>query len=142
MTRSLLVTLRVLLVVLFAASLAAQIFSESIAAALLDGAPEVVLTAVIVAALLCVEVVLLGVWMLVTLVAREQIFDDRGRADRWVTAAIGALIAAGLVGAGACVYFAILAATWASAAAGEAGSGGGGVAATALTVAILGAAAV
>lgn len=102
MSRSVLISLRVLLVLLFAGSICAQVASGAIAGAAQDGPLAPVLTGLILVAALCVEVVLLSVWMLIAMVQGERIFDDRARADRWVNAAIGALVTAAVVaGAGA-----------------------------------------
>jgi hypothetical protein len=98
MSRTVLLMLRMLLVLLFAASVTAQTASGPIGASVQSGALATVLTGLILVGALCVEVVLVSVWMLVGMAANERIFDDRTAADRWVNAAIGAL-AAGAVAA-------------------------------------------
>ncbi len=103
MSRSVLLALRTLLVLLFAASLAAQLTSGAIAGAAPAGPLAVILAVLVVAGALCVEVVLLSVWMLVAMVQGEKIFDERPSADRWVHAAIGALVAGAVLALGGVV---------------------------------------
>ena len=110
MSRSVLGALRALLLVLFAGSLGAQVGSWLIAGAVAGGALAVVVVILIVAGALCVEVVLLSVWMLVAMIRQGALFDDRGHADRWVNAAIGALMAAAVVSAGGAVALVVQAA--------------------------------
>jgi hypothetical protein len=100
MSRSVLLALRILLALLFAAALAAQLASGLIAQAAPDGPLRVILAALVVVGALCVEVVLVSVWMLVGMVQGEKIFDERGSADTWVNAAIGALLAAAVAALG------------------------------------------
>ena len=97
MSRSGLLALRLLLLFLFAASIAAQVTSGAIARAAQDGILAGVLMGLAIVGGLCVEVVLVSVWMLVSMVQEERIFEDRGHADRWVNATIGALVAAAAV---------------------------------------------
>jgi hypothetical protein len=103
MSRSVLLTLRMLLILLFAASVTAQSASGAIGSAAQTGGLATVLTGLIVAGALCVEVVLVSVWMLLAMVQDERIFDDRAAADRWVNAAIGALVAGAVVAAAGAV---------------------------------------
>jgi hypothetical protein len=132
MSRTVLLTLRMLLVLLFAASVTAQTASGAIGATAQAGALATVLTGLILAGALCVEVVLVSVWMLLAMAADERIFADRTAADRWVNAAIAALAAGAVVAtagavaviviqagepAGADVGFALLAAAAAGASA-------------------------
>jgi len=112
MSRSVLGALRALLLVLFAGSLGAQVGSWLIAGAVAGGALAVVVVILIVAGTLCVEVVLLSVWMLVAMIRQGALFDDRGHADRWVNAAIGALVAAAVVSAGGAVALVVQAGAW------------------------------
>jgi MFS family permease len=99
-SRSVLLTLRALLALLFAAALAAQLLSGTIAQ-LAPAGPLAAITAVlVVSGALCVQVVLVSVWMLVAMVQGDRIFDDRGSADRWVTIAIGALLAGAALAVG------------------------------------------
>ncbi|GGF39356.1 DUF2975 domain-containing protein [Subtercola lobariae] len=105
MSRSLLATLRVLLIVLFAAALAAQAFSGMLASTILEGSPAMVLVGLIAAGALCVEVVLVSVWMLVAMVEGGKLFDERAHSDRWVNAAIGALLAAAVIAVVGFAYF-------------------------------------
>lgn len=100
MSRSVLLALRILLALLFAAALAAQLASGAIAQAAPDGPLRVILAAQVVVGALCVEVVLVSVWMLVGMVQGEKIFDERGSADKWVNAAIGALLTAAVAAVG------------------------------------------
>lgn len=99
--------LRVLLVMLFGGTIAVQLFAGVLAAPVLGGAPGVVLTCLIVAGGLCVEAVLVSVWMLAGMVRDESIFDARSRADRWTNIAIGSLSIAAVLAAGAFIYFLI-----------------------------------
>jgi hypothetical protein len=105
MTRTILIALRAVLALLFAASVACQVFSVALAGSVVGGTAISVLAALIIAGALCVEVVLLAVWMLVGLVQSDAIFDEHGRADRWVDAAIASLVAAAVFAAGGLVYF-------------------------------------
>jgi hypothetical protein len=100
MSRSVLLALRILLALLFAAALAAQLASGSIALLAPDGPLRVILAGLVVVGALCVEVVLVSVWMLVVMVQGEKIFDERGSADKWVNVAIGALLAAAVAALG------------------------------------------
>ncbi|MEV8271722.1 DUF2975 domain-containing protein [Microbacterium sp. NPDC077184] len=98
---------KVLIVVLFAAVAACQLWVvPQIAAAVAQAVPEYAAlempgVLMVGALLLCVQVVLVCVWRLLTLAARETIFDEA--AFRWVDAIIvtvviaGLLIAAGMV---------------------------------------------
>jgi hypothetical protein len=95
--RTVLLTLRILLALLFAASLAAQVASGTIARAAPDGALSTILVVLVLAGGLAVEVVLISAWMLVAMVQGETIFDERAAADTWVNAAIGALLAGAAV---------------------------------------------
>ena len=99
-SRSVLLTLRMLLALLFAASLAAQLVSGVIAGAAPAGPLAATLTVLVVTGALCVQVVLLAVWMLVAMVQGDRIFDERGAADVWVNAAIGALVAGAVLALG------------------------------------------
>lgn len=97
--------LRVLLAVLFLGCIGVQLAAAALAGSVASGAPAVVLTALLVAAGLCVEAVILSVWMLVGMVRNGSIFDGRRRADLWVNVAIGALGVAAVLCAGCFVYF-------------------------------------
>ncbi|RFA10956.1 hypothetical protein B7R54_18380 [Subtercola boreus] len=108
MSRSSLLTLRVLLVLLFAGALAAQVTSVALASETLEGLPAGVLAALIIAGAVAVEVVLLSAWMLVALVPGDAIFDDQGRTDPWVRIAVGALVVGAALGAAGFVFFAAL----------------------------------
>jgi hypothetical protein len=99
-SRSVLLTLRMLLALLFAAALAAQATAGSIAGLAPAGPLSVILMALVIAGALCVEVVLVCVWMLVAMVHGDRIFDERGSADTWVNAAIGALVAGAVLAVG------------------------------------------
>ncbi|MCU1481469.1 MAG: hypothetical protein JWQ19_2255 [Subtercola sp.] len=101
------VLLRVLLIVLFGACVAAQFCSGLLAGSVIGGASGVVLICLIVAGSLCVEAVLISVWMLAGMVRDESIFDGRSGADRWTNTAIGALGLAALFAAAGFVYFLI-----------------------------------
>jgi hypothetical protein len=92
-SRSVLYTLRMLLALLFAAALVAQVLSGTIAQAAPAGPLAAILMALVILGALCVQVVLVSVWMLVAMVQGERIFDDRGPADTWVNTAILALLA-------------------------------------------------
>ena len=100
MSRSVLLTLRMLLALLFAAALAAQATAGSIAGLAPAGPLSVILMALVIAGALCVEVVLVCVWMLVAMVHGDRIFDERGSADTWVNTAIGALVAGAVLAVG------------------------------------------
>jgi hypothetical protein len=89
-----------LLALLFAAALAAQATAGSIAGLAPAGPLSVILMALVIAGALCVEVVLVCVWMLVAMVHGDRIFDERGSADTWVNAAIGALVAGAVLAVG------------------------------------------
>ncbi|WEO76141.1 DUF2975 domain-containing protein [Cryobacterium sp. SO2] len=108
MSRSVLFTLRILLALLFAASLTAQVASGAIAGAAQAGPLSGILLALVVTGALCVEVVLVSVWMLVAMVQSEKIFDDRGSADTWVNTAIGALLAGAVVALGGVIAVVIV----------------------------------
>ena len=103
MSRSVLLALRMLLVLLFAASLAAQVASGVIAGAAPAGPLAMILAGLVVTGALCVEVVLISVWMLVAMVQGEKIFDERPSADRWARTAIGALVAGAVFALGGVV---------------------------------------
>ncbi|QKJ19713.1 DUF2975 domain-containing protein [Microbacterium hominis] len=89
---------KILIVVLFAALLACQVWVvPAVAGGFARTAPEFAALEVpgillIGALLLCVQVVLACVWRLLTLTARERIFDDA--AFRWVDAIIVTVVAA------------------------------------------------
>lgn len=100
MSRSVLLTLRMLLALLFAAALAAQATAGSIAGLAPAGPLSVILMSLVIAGALCVEVVLVCVWMLVAMVQGDRIFDERGSADTWVNTAIGALVAGSVLAVG------------------------------------------
>lgn len=111
MTRPVLGALRVLLIALFAASIAAQVFAHSVAESVLAPVPAVVVTALAIAVIVCVEIVLLCVWMLLGMVRDQRIFEEQGHSDRWVDAAIGSLSVAAALGAATLVYLLISGAT-------------------------------
>ncbi|MFB2596450.1 DUF2975 domain-containing protein [Herbiconiux sp. P17] len=104
MTRPVLVALRVLLVALFATSIVAQLFAHTVAESALAPVPAVVVTAFAIAAIVCVEIVIVCVWMLLGMVRDQRIFEEHGHSDRWVNAAIGALATAAAIGAATLVY--------------------------------------
>jgi hypothetical protein len=91
-SRSVLLALRTLLILLCATALATQVLSGAMTGAVPAGPLAGILVVLVVVGALCVELVLISVWMLVAMVQGERIFDDRGSADRWVTAAIVALV--------------------------------------------------
>ncbi|RFA13648.1 hypothetical protein B7R22_13430 [Subtercola boreus] len=99
------VFLRVLLIALFGACVAVQIWAGSLAAPIVGGVSGVVLVCLIVAGALCVEAVLISVWMLAGMVRDASIFDGRTRADRWTNTAIAALGLAAVFAASGFVYF-------------------------------------
>ncbi|WP_172582644.1 DUF2975 domain-containing protein [Subtercola boreus] len=107
MSRLTLLSLRSLLVLLFAGALAAQASSGAVATALLSGVSAGVLVGVVIAGCVAVECVLVSAWMLVTMVHRDRIFDDRAHADTWVNTAIGALSVGAVIAAAGFVYFAV-----------------------------------
>lgn len=92
---------KALIVLLFAAVVACQLWVvPQIAAAFAAAAPEFAaleLPGVLMvgALLLCVQVVLVCVWRLLTLAARESIFD--AAAFRWVDAIIATVVIAGVL---------------------------------------------
>jgi hypothetical protein len=93
MPRSLLVALRGLLAVLLLGCVLVQAAVGPFAANALDGGPiDGVLVAVIVAGVLCIEVVLVSVWRLVSLVRDDSLFAGDRRSDLWVDLAIGAFL--------------------------------------------------
>jgi hypothetical protein len=104
MSRPVLVALRVLLVLLFAGSVTAQVLAPSIAAGALRPVAAVMLAALAIGAIVCVEIVLVSVWMLLGMVRDQRIFDEDGHSDRWVNATIGALVAAAAIAAGSFVF--------------------------------------
>lgn len=101
------VALRALLVVLFGACVALQVGAGMLAASIVGGASGVVLVCLIVAGALCVEAVLISVWMLASMVRDESIFDGRTGPDRWTNTAIAALGLAAVFAAGGFVYYLI-----------------------------------
>ncbi|MDF2443934.1 MAG: hypothetical protein JWR01_2137 [Subtercola sp.] len=107
MSRSSLLTLRLLLALLFAGALAAQLTSVGLASDTLDGTAAGVLAGLIIVGAVAVEVVLLSAWMLVGLVPHDAIFDEQGRADLWARIAVVALSVGGALGAAGFAYFAI-----------------------------------
>ena len=107
-----LVALRSLLALLLAGAVTAQISCSAIADSFAaDGFASAVLAALVVSGGLCVEAVLLGVWMLAGMARDERLFDDRPHADRWVNLAIGSLAAGAGFALIALVCFAIAVAT-------------------------------
>lgn len=105
MSRPILVTLRVLLVVLFVGFAAAAIYAPSFVLSVFGKPVGLALAVLLLAGALCVELVLVSVWMLVTMAHDDSIFDDRSPADRWVNIAIGALTAGAAVSLIGFVYF-------------------------------------
>ena len=101
-----LVALRVLLALLFAGFAAAAVFAPSFVLSVFGKPQGLALAIVLIAGAVCLELVLVSVWMLVTRAHDESIFDDRSHADRWVDLAIGALTAGAIVAAIGLVYFA------------------------------------
>lgn len=98
-------TLRALLVLLGLGALAFQVVIVVVVAThpetdLTDRA--VAYTALAVAAVVCLEVVLVALWVLLSMVRRDAIFDER--ALRWVDAIAVAGLVAGLVVAGLCAH--------------------------------------
>ena len=141
MSRSVLLALRVLLALLFGGALATQLTSGVIAGTVPSAGPATVLTILIIVGALSAEVVLLSVWMLVGMVATERIFDERGQADRWVSAAICALFAGAAAGLAGLGYFllvqALSAAPWAVPLIVLTGAAAGAGAALALVVVVM-----
>lgn len=103
MSRSVLAALRLLLAVLFVASIAVQITAPAFAGAGLQLPAAVILVSVVLAGALCIEAVLVSVWMLVGMVRHDRIFDERGSADRWVRVVIAVLISGALIAFGGAV---------------------------------------
>lgn len=98
--------LRAALVVLAAGTLGVQVVLVVVTAMSVAGGhpalPGVVHTAVAVAAIGCVQVGLVAIWVLLSMVRRDAIFDER--AFRWVPVlAVSGLLAAFLV-AGLCAH--------------------------------------
>ncbi|QHC65732.1 DUF2975 domain-containing protein [Rathayibacter oskolensis] len=94
MPRTVLVALRALLVLLLLGSLLVQLSVGSVALTALDGGPvDGVLVAVVVAGVLCIEVVLVSIWRLLTLARDDALFAGDHRSDLWVDLAIGAFVA-------------------------------------------------
>ena len=94
MPRTVLVALRALLVLLLLGSVLAQLGVGSVALTALDGGPvDGVLVAVVVAGVLCIEVVLVSIWRLLTLARDDALFAGDHRSDLWVDLAIGAFVA-------------------------------------------------
>ena len=98
--------LRALLVLLFAGAVTAQVTSGSLAQAMLgDGtAAATVVSVLAVGGLVCLEVVLVCVWALVSLARDARIFEVARRSDRWVDTAIGALAVGAAASAAGLVY--------------------------------------
>ncbi|RFA12257.1 hypothetical protein B7R22_16655 [Subtercola boreus] len=97
--------LRGLLAVLFVGCATGQVMAGELAALIVGGVSGVVLAALIVVGCLCVEAVLVSVWMLAGMARTDAIFDGRRQGDRWVNLAIGALTVAAVVATAGCVYF-------------------------------------
>jgi hypothetical protein len=95
-TKRAVTTLRVFLVLLFGILVVFQAFS-------LPGQFAWPMTAVTVFWLLCVQVVIVSTWKLLTLVTHDRIFSDASL--RWVNAIVGAIAAAWLVLLGVFLYF-------------------------------------
>ena len=106
--------LRVLLVVVFAALVAAELWAVP---GLLPGIAEPsleqsavrwVMLAVLVLALVCVQVVIVCTWQLLTLVATDRIFS--AGALPWVNAIVSAMAVGwlGLLGAFVCAYYFVI----------------------------------
>lgn len=102
------VPLRVLLVVLFAVLVGLQVFSlPGQFAHMAQESPDLAplrwpLTAVTVFWVLCVQVVIVCTWRLLTLVTRDRIFSAASMA--WVDAIVGAILAAWVVLLGVFLY--------------------------------------
>jgi Protein of unknown function (DUF2975) len=102
------VPLRVLLVVLFAVLVGLQVFSlPGQFAHMAQESPDLAplrwpLTAVTVFWVLCVQVVIVCTWRLLTLVARDRIFSTAAMA--WVDVIVGAILAAWVVLLGVFLY--------------------------------------
>jgi len=102
------VPLRVLLVVLFAVLVGLQVFSlPGQFAHMAQESPDLAplrwpLTAVTVFWVLCVQVVIVCTWRLLTLVTRDRIFSAAAMA--WVDAIVGAVLAAWVVLLGVFLY--------------------------------------
>ncbi|MWV58595.1 DUF2975 domain-containing protein [Rathayibacter sp. VKM Ac-2754] len=93
MPRPVLVALRALLLLLLLGGVLIQLSVGSIALEALDGGPvDGVLVAVVVAGVLCVEVVLVSIWRLLTLARDDALFAGDHRSDLWVDLAIGAFV--------------------------------------------------
>ncbi|WP_181397332.1 DUF2975 domain-containing protein [Cryobacterium arcticum] len=108
MPRSVLLALRTLLVLLFAAAVALQVTCGALFGTVPGAARGTALVTLVVAGALCVEVVLISVWMLVSQVRAGVIFDETGRADGWVNAAVGALATAAVIAAGGCLWLLLI----------------------------------
>lgn len=104
MPRPLLVALRGLLAVLLLGCVLVQVAVGPFALNALDGGPiDGVLVAVIVAGVLCIEVVLVSVWRLVSLVRDDALFSGDHRSDLWVDLAIGAFLFGAVLALGGAV---------------------------------------
>jgi len=104
MPRPLLVALRSLLAVLLLGCVLVQVAVGPFALNALDGGPiDGVLVAVIVAGVLCIEVVLVSVWRLVSLVRDDALFSGDHRSDLWVDLAIGAFLFGAVLALGGAV---------------------------------------
>ncbi|MCM6764400.1 DUF2975 domain-containing protein [Rathayibacter sp. ZW T2_19] len=104
MPRPLLVALRGMLAVLLLGCVLVQAAVGPFALNALDGGPtDGVLVAVIVAGVLCIEVVLVSVWRLVSLVRDDALFSGDHRSDLWVDLAIGAFLFGAVLALGGAV---------------------------------------
>lgn len=107
MSRLLVIALRVLLVLLFAGAVAAQVFGTALVDAVLDGPAVTVVAVLTIAGFVGIELVLVCVWALVGLARDGQIFEAGHRSDRWVDTAIGALVVGAALATAGLVYLVI-----------------------------------
>lgn len=110
MPRSVLIALRALLALLLLGCVLVQLGVAPLASRALDGGPvDGVLVAVIVAGVLCIEVVLVATWRLLTLAHHDALFAGDRRSDLWVDLAIGAFVFGSILAAvGAVAVFAAM----------------------------------
>ena len=107
-TRRVVVPLRILLALAFAALLVAQVgFLPALSGAMAQDSPELAylrwpLTAVTVFWVVCIQVVIVSTWKLLTLVKHDRIFSDA--ASVWVDAIVWAIAAAWVVLVGLSIY--------------------------------------
>jgi hypothetical protein len=103
-SRSVLVSVRILLALLLSGCVLVQGAAGPTAVAAFGGAEEPVLVALLFAGVVCVEAVIVATWMLLTPAFEDRLFDAEVRADVWVDLAIGAFVAGSALAAAAAVY--------------------------------------